>query len=127
MKFTINIGWPDKLVWPNGRTKSHQAKARAMRNARNLANLLTREALGVLRPSIEDLGGEPITVTVACIYANESHRPDRDNVAGACKPFLDGMADRLGINDRNFGEPVVLFHKVPRCKPTLTVTLGAAA
>ena len=35
--------------------------------------------------------------------------PDEDNINAACKSYLDGIADALGVNDRNFAvhRPVI--------------------
>lgn len=35
--------------------------------------------------------------------------PDADNCIAAAKSYLDGIADRLGINDRQFAAPTVAF------------------
>jgi crossover junction endodeoxyribonuclease RusA len=40
--------------------------------------------------------------------------PDADNTSAACKAYLDGIADALGINDRTFTAPRIQFAE--RCK-----------
>jgi hypothetical protein len=35
--------------------------------------------------------------------------PDRDNCVAAAKAYLDGIAQRLGVNDRHFATPTVEF------------------
>lgn len=35
--------------------------------------------------------------------------PDKQNVIAACKAAFDGIADALGINDREFPAPMVKF------------------
>lgn len=120
---TIDIGWPPKGLWPNGRV--HRAeKAKLVRAARDMANWLTREQTGCRKVTLGDLG-DPVPIRIACHYSNESHRPDRDNTIAVCKPFFDGMADRLVIDDRHFREPTVEF--VKGAKRKLVIQLGAEA
>jgi crossover junction endodeoxyribonuclease RusA len=119
---TIDIGWPVKALWPNGRAH-HQVKARATKAMREQASLLTRATfVGGVAPELP----LPVPVTIFCRYKNESHRPDEDNVVGACKAALDGMATRLGINDRHFESPRVRFLKDSKCRRTLVIQLGRA-
>lgn len=98
----IVFGYPAKELWPNGRAH-WAAKSRATKQARQEAAWL---AVSAAKPVIGD-GPVPVRLTV---YPKQyGPLPDRDNCAAAIKAHLDGIADALGINDRNFAAPVVTF------------------
>lgn len=91
----IALPWPDKALSPNGRSHP-MAKARAVKAARHYAWAAVLEALAGTKPSWEkaDLHWEfrPKTANV----------PDDDNALSSVKSYRDGIADALGMNDRNF-------------------------
>ena len=43
-----------------------------------------------------------IDVLITVYPKNRGPVPDGDNAMASCKAFLDGIADALGLNDRNF-------------------------
>ena len=98
----IVVGYPVKELWPNGRPH-HMAKHRATKKARTEAAWL---ALSADKPV---LGDGPIPVRLTVHAKPHGPLPDRDNCSAAIKAHLDGIADALGINDRNFASPVVTF------------------
>jgi crossover junction endodeoxyribonuclease RusA len=121
----IDIGWPHEGLWPNGRPNRFEF-SRHKRNAKNLAFFLTREQCrGAKIPTLAELG-DPVPITVVCVYSNEAHRPDRDNIVAVCKAFFDGIAYVLVIDDRHFREPVIEFVKDKTRDRRLIVRLGQA-
>lgn len=98
----IDLPYPAKALWPNGRSH-HMAKARELRKHRQWAALATLEALG------RAPGFSPAAITIHVHAKRSGSLPDKDNVIAASKSLLDGIADALKINDRDFPAPKVEF------------------
>lgn len=95
----IELPWPSAALWPNFRSRSHWAKTRALKTART-AGFYATKAAGITGG---DLSG-PIRLAIT-VYPRNSRRqcqPDKDAVTAALKPYFDGIADALKINDRAF-------------------------
>ena len=104
---TIDLPWPAAILWPNGpqpRNRGHYAAV--TKKHRNLAGWATLEALEGAK------GFVPGKITLRVFAKPRGPLPDRDNCIAACKAMLDGIADGLGVNDRDFPTPEVVF-----CKP----------
>jgi len=96
----IELPYPHKALWPNGR--AHWAiKARETKKHRAWAALAVRAC----NPPV--VGNGPIPIHIVCHPKGRGPAPDRDGVVSSCKAFLDGIADALGVNDRNFVAPTV--------------------
>lgn len=94
----IILPWFDSALSPNART--HWAKkAAAVKSARTIAYLRTREA-GFGKHTFAGYDGR-IDVWID-FYAKTRRYPDGDNALAACKAYLDGIADALGVNDSRF-------------------------
>lgn len=102
----VNIVWPAKILWPNGR--GHWAvKAKAVKKARQWAQVAAREALQAQGwPTVVT---QPIPIKLIVYAMYKGPLPDRDGCISACKSALDGIADIIGINDRHFAAPTVEF------------------
>lgn len=95
----IVLPYPHKSLWPNGR--AHWAeKAREVKKHRKWAYLATRDAK-------ISVGNGPIPVHILVKPKARGPAPDRDNAIAACKAYLDGIAESLGVNDRHFAAPTV--------------------
>lgn len=104
---TVDLPFPAKALWPNGRAHYH-AKARAVKDHRAWANTATIAALPVCHPAV--FAGEHILpVHIAVTAKPGGPLPDKDNCIAAAKSYLDGIADRIGVNDRRFAAPTVEF------------------
>lgn len=57
---------------------------------------MTLEALGGRKP---DWTGVHLRWE---FHPKTANKPDDDNAQASCKPYRDGIADALGINDANF-------------------------
>jgi crossover junction endodeoxyribonuclease RusA len=99
----IKTGWPGRSLSPNGRVHWRK-KASAVRAAKNEASLAAYQALGRCPGwSLADR----LKVTIRAHPAVARQRDD-DNLIASCKPFRDGIADRLGVDDSRFDlQPVV--------------------
>ena len=90
---------PIILPWPpwqlSGHTGVHwRAKATLTKKHREWARLATLEA-GVRAPETGD-------ILLRVLFIPPDRRSDRTNFANRCKPYFDGIADALGVNDRRF-------------------------
>lgn len=103
----VTLPYPAKDLWPNGRPH-HMVKAIAAKKHRAWANVAALHALPVLHPAM--FAGEgPIPVHIVVTGKSGGPFPDKDNVTAAAKAYLDGIADRLRLNDRRFAAPTVEF------------------
>jgi crossover junction endodeoxyribonuclease RusA len=100
----IWLPWPHKALWPNGRP--HWAeKAKQIKLHRAWAFAATRAYVG---PDFKHDGGR-IAIRLTVHPKERGVAPDRDNCMAACKTYLDGIADALGVNDNLFDpQPVVM-------------------
>lgn len=98
----VMLPWPPRVLWPNGRP--HWAsKARAVLAARSCAaeeTILAAWAQGQGADTI-DLARAEIPVEITFHPPTRAKR-DRDNQSAACKSYLDGLADAMGIDDARF-------------------------
>lgn len=105
----IELPWPDAKLNPNRSKGTHWGSTVALRKkARDDAMWLTKGAMSqkLARDQVWRQGDPECAVTITFVQPDKRRR-DRDNLLAACKPFLDGIADALGINDADF-EPVTL-------------------
>lgn len=98
----IDLPWPDAILWPNGpQARNYGHKARITAKHREWARLA---ALGLVAPETR-----PIQITIEVHPKPRGPFPDADNCIAACKAMLDGIADALKVNDRDFASPAVVF------------------
>jgi len=88
---TITLPWPDKALHSNSRAHLTE-KARATKEARNLAWAKAMEA-----PRIDKMPDATIFVEA---YP-PTLRGDPHNIPIALKPYIDGIADATGCDDRH--------------------------
>jgi len=91
---TVILPWPPKELSPNA-TLHWAKKAKFKKSYRHACWALTLEAKLTADPS----GKVPITVT---FYPPDKRHRDADNMVASIKAGLDGVADALKINDRQF-------------------------
>lgn len=102
----VDLPYPHGDLSPNGRAH-HHAKARAVKSHRLWADVATLEALQAGEKA--DLAARPIPVRLTVRAKPRGPLPDRDNCVAMAKSYLDGIAQRLGVNDIAFASPVVEF------------------
>jgi len=91
---TVVFPWPPKELSPNA--SIHWAKkAKYKKSYRQMCWALALEA----KLECDKLGKVPMTIT---FYPPDKRHRDADNMVAAIKSGLDGLADALGINDRQF-------------------------
>lgn len=89
---------PVRLVSLLNAREHHMAKARRAKKQREAARMcaLSCTLFGDIAPAIA--GGHPLRVTITRIAPRQL---DDDNLAGSAKHVRDGIADALGIDDRD--------------------------
>lgn len=117
------LPWPDKDLSPNGRV--HWArKAKASASARELSKV---EAMASGWAAGHTLPEGRLHLWID-FYPPTRRMPDDDNMLARCKPYRDGIADALGIDDKRFvSHPYV--RETPRKggQVVFRITGGAAA
>jgi hypothetical protein len=98
----IDLPWPPKQIFPNFKRAHHwTAYHRQTKAARTLAWGLTAQALGPALRKYEAPERLPIRIQVSPPMRG-GRTPDDDGIKGACKAYLDGISDALGIDDKRF-------------------------
>jgi crossover junction endodeoxyribonuclease RusA len=98
----LNLPYPAKALWPNGRAH-FMAKAREVKKHRAWAWAAAKAS------PLTSAGDGPLPIRLIVHGKPTGPLPDRDGAVGACKSYLDGISDALGINDRHFAAPTVEF------------------
>lgn len=104
----IELGWPAKALNPNSR-EHFMTKARYTKASKDTAFWATRAAIGLAK--FEHDGVSRIAF-VTTAYPPDKRGRDDDNLIASMKPFRDGIAKALGVDDKFFdqrlqwGEPV---------------------
>lgn len=113
----IELPFPAKILWPNGRSRTWHLKARETKKHREWAYIAT---LAVKLPKPE--GRVIVSLT---IHPKTAHAIDPDNAVASCKAYLDGIAQALGVNDSTFNAPSV-FYGLPIKGGKVIIELEAA-
>ena len=102
----VQLPYPHKILWPNGRTKSTGWKNAEFQKHKDWAFFAAKAAMNgaALRNSNKRI---PIRLTVSC--KSRGVEPDKDNCLAASKAYLDGIASALGISDSLFDPQPVHF------------------
>lgn len=92
---TLELPFPTKVLWPNGRPGHWAVKARAIKSARRVA------AWEVKAANRQRLSWRAATLAWT-IHPKTANKIDDDAPPAALKAYRDGIADALGIDDQNF-------------------------
>lgn len=112
----IELPFPPSSL--SGHNKGHwNAKSGIVKKHREWARLATLAA----RPRVPEFGDIRVSVT----FYPPNRRGDRINFPNRMKPFFDGIADALGVNDSRF-LPVYHFAE-PVENARVVVLVGDAA
>jgi crossover junction endodeoxyribonuclease RusA len=123
---TIVLPIPDRRISPNAqRGQSKFAafkKSRLVKVHRTRARLLTLEAIGHLYLA----QGRPVPAftgyTLAHFFPSAAWRDD-DNADAACKAYRDGIADALGMDDRQLPKLALSTRSKDAERPRVEITL----
>jgi len=99
------------LPFPNSKLNPNRANGNHWASTANLRKSARIEAFTITVNELHRLGlgfYKDVNVPLRITFVQPDKRKrDRDNLLAASKPFLDGVADGLGINDAQF-EPVTI-------------------
>lgn len=98
--FVINVSWPPKQLSPNGRYHWAQV-ARCSKKARNEGRLAMWEELLKRRDVIDPKKISKVGISYLFLPPDRRARDD-DNLIRAMKPYRDGIAEALGVDDKIF-------------------------
>ena len=103
------LPWPESDLSPNARI-CWQKRAKAAKNSRALGKLIALEAgwNGIYIPAGR-------IVLWIDFYPPTRRWPDDDNMLARFKPYRDGIADALGIDDQRFISRPQVQHEARRC------------
>lgn len=102
----VDLPYPHALLWPNGRTRNPHAKPAQVKKHRRWGHDAT-----MADPSWRTFTTPAAEIRIVLTVSRKAAGPypDKDNCVAAAKSYLDGIAERLGVNDRQFAAPDVQF------------------
>lgn len=124
---TITLPLPHLSLRPNGRPH-HMVKARAVKRAR------ARAVLETLTQPIDTRATPWAGYSLVAYFPTRRHW-DEDNTLGSVKAYLDGIADALHVDDKDWnlisnpylpGSPAIL-RLTDTAKPRIEITFHPAA
>jgi len=98
-KITVTLPWPHKYLHPNRRPRSKMAYNRVFQQHKNWAYNVTRAEFDVPCPYLEYTG---VFYFSAKFCPPTNRKRDDDNFIAAIKPYSDGIAAALGVDDGQF-------------------------
>jgi crossover junction endodeoxyribonuclease RusA len=99
---TIELPFPDKILWPNGRGH-RMAKHRAFQKHKTWAY---HAALAAQVPCLQEaIGNDWRFSWCVTFYPKTRHPVDDDNARASLKAYQDGIAKAIGIDDKLFAAP----------------------
>lgn len=123
---TITLPIPNRRISPNGQRGQSRgaaiAKAALVKAHRTRARLETKKQLGIHYHA----AGLPVPAftgyTLAHFFKTSAWRDD-DNADAACKAYRDGIADALGIDDRQLPKLALSTRHKDAARPRVEITL----
>lgn len=116
----VDLPYPHAYLWPNRRPATKQAASARVSQHRTWAFHAT-----MADPAWRSfVPGASVPVHIIVSRKAAGVYPDRDNTVAAAKAYLDGIADRLGFNDRLFAAPTVEF--IPLINGRFLFQIGGA-
>lgn len=106
----IMLPWPPSILSPNARAH-WAAKRKATKQAR-VDGYYATIASNAEKPISKAINGTGRIHLWAHFYAPDKRRRDDDNLLSSLKPYRDGIAEALGIDDTRFQSHPVLENEV---------------
>ena len=105
----ITLPWPDMRLMPNRKNGRHWGGTQAAKvRARQDGYLAAKQAL---RSST--INGETLSLRITFVAPDRRHR-DLDNLLACIKPHIDGVAQALGVDDKQFRPITIDAHHDPK-------------
>lgn len=112
------LPYPDKNLNPNRRSGKHWAATKKVKDAAfEAAFYIARQAYNAI-----EVKHEPVPLVITFVRSNKC-RFDLDNALASCKPYLDGIAAGMKIDDQYFC-PITLDRNYVKGKSFITVEIG---
>lgn len=92
----ITLPWPPSKLSGHA-NMHHQTLGRINKKYRQLAVKATEEAL-----SGRTVAATPYDIRVSAVFYPPDNRGDRLNFSNRLKPYWDGVAEAMGVNDKRF-------------------------
>jgi len=118
----IELPFPAKVLWPNGRTRSHMFRHREFKKHKDWAYWAVK---AILPPCFHPVLEKRVSWS-ATFYPKTRNVIDKDNAAASLKSFQDGIALALGINDTLFDNPTIHFAE-PSKPAKVVILIGEAS
>lgn len=113
----IELDFPPAQLFPNRSKGKHWTVTHTARNNyRQVSAWLTKQQMAGWKPTKAQ-----IKLTITFVMPDKRLR-DTDNCLAAAKAGLDGMADALAVNDRQF-DPVIVYREYGAKPGKMTVLL----
>ena len=112
ISMALVLSWPPAQLTPNSRCHWAQ-KARVAKRARGEAYVLARAYLSENHIIFNPKAVEKISIEYTFTPPDRRARDD-DNLIAAMKPYRDGIAQALGMDDNCFRTQEAAFASVPR-------------
>lgn len=118
----ITLPWPDMSLMPNRKNGRHWGGTQTAKvRARQDGYYAAKQAMG--KHQITSAERMPISITFA---APDRRARDIDNLLACIKPQIDGIAQALGVDDKNF-RPLTIDSAVDEEKRGfLTIQIGVS-
>lgn len=117
----IVLPFPSSLLAGHAKGNDQWEKVKVTKEHRALAKMETLVVRGSARPKFEGKADIPITIR----FIPGDNRGDRMNFPARMKPYVDGIAEALGVNDRRF-HPCFIYCE-PEKPGRVEVYIGAGA
>ena len=95
-RLTIKLDWPSKTLNPNARVH-WTVKRMAVKSARQFACFTALAS----KQQADQLPDGELNMFID-FYSPDNRKRDDDNLIASFKPYRDGIADALGIDDNRF-------------------------
>lgn len=119
-RIVVELSWPAKELSPNARVH-HMVKHRYAKAAKTEAGWATK----MVRPFDWAHDG-PLSVSVTAYPPKNWNTGDNDNLVARLKSHFDGIAEVLGVNDRQFEAPTIKWAEKTE-RGHIVVRIGAGA
>ena len=114
--FRIVVPFPESALFQNSR-KCWRAKARAVQNARQVAQIKTMAWLASRGPI------DPDATLIRFAFHPPHNRHDKLNLPEAMKAHVDGIARALHVNDKNWQPAAHIFMPPDKENPRVEIEL----
>ena len=111
----ITVSFPVAALFGHANGKSHWPKSNATKKARAEARKATQAAV------LHKWPHDSAELKMRVVRPHRKH--DKHNIPGATKAIIDGVADGLGINDKNINVIWDIAEEIDKARPRVEITI----